>query len=119
MSSEDRITFYTDDDVDGPAIRWARNLGVAIVTSNEAGNTGEYDETHFSYAVNHDYVLVTGNIKDFEPLFYAYAVSGLDHPGIVFIRSEIRTSSGFIAEELQILFELGTREEMKNRIVRI
>jgi hypothetical protein len=117
--SDDTISFYADDDVDGPAIRWARKLGILIVTSNEAGNSGARDSEHFSYAVEHGYVLITGNKKDYEPLFYEWAESGADHPGMIFIGPDIRTSSGVIAEELQLLNELAGREFMKNRIWRI
>lgn len=114
-----KITFYTDDDVDGPAIRWARNLSVPIVTANDAGNRGAYDPVHFAYAAEHNLVLVTGNVQDFEKLFYEWAQSGRDHPGMVLITPEHRTSSGLIAQELQILYELETQSFMRNRIWRI
>lgn len=117
--SETHIIFYTDDDVNGEAIRWARNLGVQIVTANEAGNRGADDPIYFDYAAAHGYVLVTGNIRDFEALFYRWAESGREHPGMVLIRPEVRTSAGWIAQELQILFEAASPEYMINRIWRI
>jgi hypothetical protein len=116
---DDRITFYADDDVNGPAIQWAKSLGIQIVSSNEADNRGAHDPIHFSYAIEHNYVIVTGNKKDYEPLYFEWAESGADHPGMVLIGPDNRNSSGYIAQELLFLYELADKEYMKNRIVRI
>lgn len=96
------LTFYTDDNVDGPAIRIARELGVDIVTSDEADLLGAEDLVHFRYALDHDYVLVTGNFKHFEPLFIEFLATGEDHPGMVFIRARHHKNSVLIAQTLAL-----------------
>lgn len=115
---EDRIIFYTDDDVHGQAVIRARKRGVEIVTSNEAGNRGADDIVHFAYAIEHGYVLVTGNMGDFEALFYEYAATGRDQPGMVCISSRIRQKPNLIAGTLHLIYEVADREYMKNRIWR-
>ena len=113
------LIFYTDDDVHGRAIKMARQLGVQIVTANEAGNRGARDPDHFAYALEHRYILVTGNVTDFEAIYYKWAESGEDHPGMVFIAADLRTSFERIAKELAFIHEAGTVDDLKNRIWRI
>jgi len=43
-------TFHTDEDVNGRAIRLARELSVLIMTTPEAGLRGTTDEVHFTQA---------------------------------------------------------------------
>ena len=107
--------FYADEDVNGSAIRIARNLGVEIVTSNEVGLGGSSDEEQFRYAIEHGYVLVTGNIRHFAPMFKEWLAAGRDHPGIVFIHPRHHKNSNLIAEELHILHEAGTPDDLKNQ----
>jgi hypothetical protein len=110
-----RTSFYADEDVNGPAIRIARNLGVRIVTSNEVGPGGFSDKEQFRYAVEHGYVLVTGNIRHFAPMFKEWLEAGRDHPGIVFIHPRHHKNSNLIAEELHLLHEAGTPDDLKNQ----
>jgi hypothetical protein len=109
-------SFYADEDVNGLAIRIACSLGVRIVTSNEVGLSGSYDEEQFRYADEHGYVLVTGNIRHFAPMFKAWLAAGRDHPGIVFIHPRHHRNSKRIAEELHLLFEAGTPDDLKNQV---
>jgi hypothetical protein len=111
-----RVAFYADEDVNGPAIRIARNLGVGIVTSSEVGLSGPSDDEQFSYAVEHGYVLVTGNIRHFAPMFKEWLAAGRDHPGMVFIHPRHHRNSKRIAEELHLLFEAGTPDDQKNQV---
>jgi hypothetical protein len=110
-----RIVFYTDEDVNGPAIRIARDLGVEIVTANEARMRSADDPDHFAYAVERGYVLVTGNITDFAPMFRDWLAGGQDHPGIVYIYPHHRKNSRLIARELRTLYEAGMPDDMKNQ----
>lgn len=112
----EKIIFYTDEDVDGDETRWARNLGVEIVTAVEAGNRTKDDPVHFAYASEHGYVMVTGNHLDYEALFYEYAAKGIDQPGLVLISADIRHRKGLIARELSFLFQTADRDFMRNRI---
>src|SRR5574341_1412172 len=92
--------YLTDENVDGHAIRLARGLGVTIIRDVDTDvpcDIQDYDQCLFDHAVRHGYVLVTTNIQDFEPKFYAYAQTGEEHPGLILIRSEHRSSSYLIA----------------------
>lgn len=112
--STSKIIFYTDDDVNGRAIRLARHLGVEIVTANEAGMRGAYDQEHFDYALERRYILVTGNITDYENIYYEWAKSGDDHPGMVLIAADLRTSTVRIAKELETIAKAGTPSDLVN-----
>jgi hypothetical protein len=113
----DRVIFYTDDNVDGPAIRIARARGVALVTSHEVGLLGAPDPQHFDHAIEHGYVLVTVNTVDFRPLYEARLAQGKHHPGVLFIKPEHYKNSGLIADELTFWYEAGTVDDLKNRMV--
>ncbi len=108
--------FLTDEDVNGPAIELARTIwGVEIVRAVDVGLARTDDQTVFDYARERDYVLVSGNIKHHEPKFYQFAESGRDHPGLILIRKENRSSSYYTAEWLALCAD----ENMTNRILRI
>ena len=109
------ISFYTDEDVNGRAIKIAQNLGVKIVTSSEVELGGSSDEEQFRYAVEHGYVLVTGNIRHFAPMFKEWLAAGRDHPGMVFIHPHHHKNSKLIAEESHLLYEAGTPDDLKNQ----
>jgi hypothetical protein len=111
-----KITFYTDDDVNGKAIRIARSRGVAIVTSDEASMRGERDEKHFAYAVRKGYVLVTANIGDYVPIFRAWVAAGRNHPGMVVIPHPKAQQPAAVASALCDLYEGLEAEEMRNRM---
>jgi hypothetical protein len=119
MKSQDRIVFYTDDNVHGGAIRQARQMGLSLVTAYEAGNYGADDVVHFAYALDYQYVVVTGNILDFEKLFYEHAATGKDQPGLVLISPRIYKNAGLIAQELRLISEAADQNTMKNRLWRI
>jgi hypothetical protein len=113
-----RNVYLTDENVNGPAIELARLRGVQVIRDVDTEipcHIRDYDQCLFDYGIEHGFVVVTGNIRHFEPKFYAYAETGGDHPGLVLIRPEHRTSSVIIAEWL----ELWSDEDLTNRIVRL
>jgi len=110
------ITFYTDEDVHGVAIRIARHRGVSIVTANEAGMSGAKDEEHFAYAIEMGFILVSANVQDFRPLFDAWVAAGKEHPGMVLITSGKAQSAGAIANALHLIYENGDSDDLRNRI---
>jgi hypothetical protein len=117
-SSTHQNVYLTDENVDGPAVRLARGLGVEIIRDVDADvpcAIQDYDQCLFDYAVKRGYVLVTANIRHFEPKFYMFAQTGNDHPGLILIRREHRSSSYLIAEWLA----LWADEDFTNRLVRL
>jgi len=107
-----RNTFFTDENVSGTAISLARVFGAEIITTEEVGLRRADDLTLFDYAVEHGYVMVTVNVKHFDPLWYQFAATGRDHPGLVYIRRKHFHSHRLIAEWLALLAD----EPMTNRI---
>jgi hypothetical protein len=111
-----RITFYTDEDVSGVAIKIARHRGASIVTANEAGMSGAEDEEHFVYAIERGFILVSANVQDFRPLFDAWVAAGREYPGMVLIPSRKAQRAGVVANGLCLIYESCDRDELKNRI---
>jgi hypothetical protein len=48
-------------------------------------------------------------------MFKEWLAAGRDHPGIVFIHPHHHKSSKLIAEELHLLYEAGTPDDLKNQ----
>jgi len=110
--------FITDENVDGLAVRLAYGLGVEIIRDVDTDVPcviQDYDQCLFDFAVGQGYILVTTNIRHFEPKFYEFARTGRDHPGLILIRSEHRSSSYLIAEWLA----LWADENFTNRMTRL
>ena len=111
--------YLTDENVHGPAIRLAQTaLDVEIIRDVDTEipcDIEDYDQCLFDYAATHGYVLVTTNIRDFEPKFFRFAETGKDHPGLILIRSEHRSSSRLIAEWLALWVD----ENFTNRMTRL
>lgn len=113
-----RNVYLTDENVDGPAIRLARALGMEILRDVDIDvpcAIADYDQCLFDYAVAHGYVLVTTNIRDLEPKFYAFAQTGADYPGLILIRPNYYRSSYLIADWLA----LWADENFTNRMLRL
>jgi hypothetical protein len=113
-----RNIYLTDENVDGPAIRLARlKYEVQILRDVDLDipcDIDDYDQCLFEYAMEHGYILVTANIKDFEWRYYEYAETH-ETPGIIFIQANYNRSSELIADWLGLWEE----EDFTNRIGRI
>jgi predicted nuclease of predicted toxin-antitoxin system len=110
------ITFYTDEDVDGWAVEAARRSGVEIVTVREAGLLGESDPVQFAHAIENDYTLVTGNERDFHPLYDQWLTGGYDHPGVIFITNRQLKNSVLIADVLWLWHAAAARDDVRNMV---
>lgn len=96
-------TFLTDENVDGPVITIARDMEVSSILRDvdlEVPCTlPDYDQCLTDFAVEHGYVLVTANIRDFRPKYEALPT----HPGIVLITANHRHNHLDIAKRLRAL----------------
>jgi len=110
-------TLYTDTDVNGRAIRMARRINpdIRIVTADEVGMRYASDPQHFAYAIEHGYVLVTGNIQDYRPLVRDWLKAGKDHPGIAYITDAASRRPSIVAQLLVSIAAIlmTNREEWK------
>ena len=116
MNDNDKkiVLFYTDDDVNGDAIKIARKMGVEIVTTNEVGLGGARDPVHFKYAIDNDYVLVTQNVRHFIPLYTAWSEAGNEHPGVVLVDNKRIKNPLTVAKYLKMIHETHTPESFRN-----
>jgi uncharacterized protein DUF5615 len=78
-----------------------------MITAAEAGLAHTPDADIFAYAVEHDAVIVTGNIKDFRPLVFRWLQSGGAFAGIIYIKPEHQKNAALIAQRL---VELAARD---------
>jgi hypothetical protein len=105
-------SFLTDVNVNGPAIDIAVRFGVTIVRAVDISMGTADDSDLLAYAIEHSYVLVTGNFEDFPSLVTAMSSRGQHHSGVLIIRSKVLKNSTHIAEMLA----LYASEEMVDRV---
>jgi len=110
------VLFYTDEDVNGKAIKIARNMGVELVTANEAGLSGEDDPAHFKYAIEHDYVIVTRNVKHFSPLHYQWIAAGNNHPGMILVTGNRGKNAMSLAHAMLDIQKTHTPDSFRNHV---
>jgi predicted nuclease of predicted toxin-antitoxin system len=112
------VTFFTDEDVSGIAVREARKRGVSIVTVQDVGLRTEKDDLQvFRYAIAQKYVMVSGNVADFPDLLCILAEEGTDHCGLFLISPNVRENIGLIVKQLVIWSEIiETIEETRNDV---
>lgn len=95
--------FLTDENVDGDAIDVARKQWqVQIVRATDAGLKQTPDPAILEYAIQHNYVLVTGNFRDFPALLKQWTDAGKHHPGAIIITAKHLKNSLLIAEMLAL-----------------
>jgi hypothetical protein len=105
--------YLTDENVDGDAIDYARRRYrleiIRDVDIEVPCDHRDYDLCLFYYAIEHGYVLVTGNKKHFERRFYQYIADHDDHPGIVLILENHQRSSELIGDWLALWLDQDIR----------
>jgi len=120
------LKFLIDENLSPSAARFLNqeyisqeDYGISIVPIQDRGLKTAKDSDIFNYAFEHDWIVVTANIKDFKRL----AISGEIHPGIVFIeqgdllRSEQISMLKIAVEAIRT--QLEREEDMVNRVLYI
>ncbi len=79
------IRLYLDADITaGPLLAAIlRQRGFDVISAVDVGNDALSDAGQFDYAVEHQRVLLTFNIKDFIPLAETFYAEGREFPGLV------------------------------------
>lgn len=97
------MRFYLDDDVYSPRIvASARQLGLDITGSEEAGHGGAPDDVHLTVAASAGRCVVSRNYGDFARLTRRYAELGLPHAGVLFVPPSLANEMfGAIARALK------------------
>src|SRR5512137_300475 len=98
--------FFTDENVNGDAIEIAREAwNVQIVRAVDVGLKQTPDPVLFRYAIEHHYIMVTGNIYEFAPLVKEWMDAGNDYPGIIYITRKHYQDATYVATMLAICAE--------------
>jgi predicted nuclease of predicted toxin-antitoxin system len=79
------IKLYLDADITAAPLLAStlRQRGFDVVSAVEAGNAALSDRQQFEYAIRHQRVLLTFNIKDFVPLAETFYVEHREFPGLI------------------------------------
>lgn len=113
MSPPGKPKFYTDEHVPSIVVKQLRRRDVDIVRCQEVGLRKADDAEHLAYAVEHGYILVSRD-EDFTMHHSQWMAEGKSHYGIVYITPKHWESIGLIVNELLLIHEAATAEEMIN-----
>lgn len=95
--------FFADINVHGPAIEIARaKYGLTIIRAIDVMPGTTLDLVLFAHAAENEYVMLTGNFKDFPKIGRQWIADGKTHSGLLIIGSKHIKNSDFIADWLAI-----------------
>jgi hypothetical protein len=60
-----------------------RKMGWDVLTTQQAGNSGEPDPAQLEYASREGRILVTRNYADFQDIHHQFLLEGRSHSGII------------------------------------
>jgi hypothetical protein len=106
--------FFADINVHGPAIEIARaKYGLTIVRAIDVMPGTTLDPVLFAYAGENDYVMLTGNFRDFPQIGKQWIAEGKTHSGLLIINKKHIKNPDLIADWLAIYEDedLTNREE--------
>jgi hypothetical protein len=106
--------FFADINVHGSAIEIARaKYGLTIVRAIDVMPGTTLDPELFVYAVENNYVMLTGNFKDFPAIAKQWIADGKTHCGLLIISKKHIKNPDLIADWLAIYEDedLTNREE--------
>src|SRR5687767_8376124 len=99
-----------DAQISGRVAEALRALGHDVLTAAEIGVGDAPDPVVWEAAIAQQRVLVTFNIRDFQPLYHHYWAAGTHHPGLVLI-STTTLSNSEIGEMVRALGRVMSRNE--------
>lgn len=83
------MKLYLDEDIASRHLAQAlRKAGNDVVVPADVGQAGKSDTLQFTYAVESDRVMVTGNHRDFEDLHDLIHACHGSHPGVLAVRKD-------------------------------
>ena len=83
------MRFYLDEDIGSRHLSQAlKKAGHDVILPADVGRTGRSDILQFTYSVEADRVMVTGNHRDFEDIHDLILLCGGGHPGILTLRKD-------------------------------
>ncbi len=83
------LSIYLDDSLDNDLlIALLEQAGHKVVSPRFVGTTGWDDNAHLEFAAQHEYVLLTADVVDFEELHLEWQSQGKRHAGIFLVYYE-------------------------------
>jgi len=111
-----KIYLYMDEDVmDKKLIATLRSNSVDVLTAREAKMIDQDDDKHLDYATEHNRVLVSFNMGDFQNLHKQYLKVGKSHAGII-LSAQQKYSIGEYARRMLRLVAAKSAEDMRDHI---
>ncbi|NBD18512.1 MAG: hypothetical protein GVY04_20985 [Cyanobacteria bacterium] len=109
------IRFYLDEDATSKRILQAlRNRGADLLSASEVGMLAQSDEQQLVWALEHQRVIYTFNVRDFYRIHSNWLRSGKSHAGIIFGKQE--PSIGDQMRGLSRLASIKSAEEMISNV---
>lgn len=110
------VRLYVDEDANEHAVvQGLRLRGIDVLTTIEAGRSGDSDEEQLAFAVSEARAIYTFNVGHFARLHAEYLTRGVEHHGIIVIPDQ-RYSVGEKIRRLAGLLRRVSAEEMMNRM---
>lgn len=104
MVGEMKPSFYLDEDVSPVYAQVLEKNDFAVSITAQLGRAEKSDAAQLTYCIEKNMVLITHNLKDFDPLSDLVLASGGHHPGIIGIHQLNRHGSirglSLVAERL-------------------
>ena len=109
------IRFYLDEDATSKRLLQAlRNRGADVLSASEVDMLARSDEQQLVWALEHQRIIFTFNVRDFYRIHSDWLQSGTSHAGIIFGKQE--HSIGNQMRGLLRLASIKTAEEMINNV---
>ena len=71
------MKWYLDEDLSHKVAEQLRRHGVDAISAHEVSMRGRSDQEQLAWATDHGRILVTFNVKDYEPLLETWILSGV------------------------------------------
>ena len=111
---DDRFRLYLDaDSQDWVIVRAFVQVGMDVLTSNDAGMAESPDEEQIAFAVANQRVILTANIKDYRRLCGEHQARGESHPGVILRRQDLPV--GEQIRRIVRMWETVSASEMADR----
>lgn len=107
------VNLYLDEDVSNLIAALARSRGIVVLTTQEAGEIGQSDETQLATAARRQMAILTHNRNDFLKLAEQYRQDGRHHSGIIIA---IRRSPAALMVKLLYLLDEVSADEMDDQV---
>jgi len=104
------IRYYMDQHFPIQVIQGLRQLGIDVLTAQEAGRCGLPDPDQLAFATAEERVMVT-----FDTDYLALHRSGVQHAGIAWTPQQ-KYGFGMLVQLIELLHGVADRDQMCNRV---